>query len=157
MKYILMVILLFSFSAMAETVAVEVVIAPKVEAVKAPDVVALVVAEPIKTVDEVKLTVKDESFVPPEWLQNALMSVKSLPVVGPYLVILFQWLGVLVSILTGLFSFLWLVLKSLEGILGAAKLYDLANKIAMLQNSRIMYYLKAFSMFNAQKDEKPKA
>ena len=59
-----------------------------------------------KTVEDVKLTVKDEAFVPPEWLQNALLEAKSIPVVGPYIVTLMKWLGVIVSVLTALLHFM---------------------------------------------------
>lgn len=153
MKYVMMFILAVSFSmAMAENIPP---VQEKTEVVIAQEV-SKDASVAIKTVDEVKLTVKDEAFVPPEWLQSALLNVKAVPVVGPYLVTIFQWLGVFVTLMTSLFSFLWVALKSLEGVMGAAKLYGIANKLAMLQNSRFMYYLKAFSMFNAQKDEKPK-
>lgn len=110
---------------------------------------------PVKTVDEIKLTVKDEVMVPPEWLQNALISAKSLPYVGPFLVKAMQWLGMIASILTALFAFLWALLKALESVASIAKLGPLAEKLAALQNSKLMYYLKALSMFNAQKKDKP--
>lgn len=125
--------------------------APKVEAPPA----APVAQEQIKTVEEVKLEVKDEAFVPPVWIQDALLTAKSLPVIGPILVKVFQWLGVLASIMTALFIFLWTVLASLEKVLGAAKMTALAEKLAALQNSKFMYYLKALSVFNAQKKDKP--
>ena len=113
--------------------------------------------EATKSVDEIKLTVKDEAFVPPTWLQDALLQAKSIPVVGPYIVKGMQWLGVIVSLLTGLFAFLWMALRSLQGLASAAKLQGLAEKLAALENSKAMYYLKAMSAFNAQKNEKPKA
>jgi len=110
---------------------------------------------PPKSIDEIKLTVKDEVMVPPEWLQNALISAKSLPYVGPFLVVALQWLGMIASILTALFAFLWALLKALESVASLAKLAPLAEKLAALQNSKLMYYLKAMSVFNAQKKDKP--
>ena len=101
------------------------------------------------------MTVKDEVLVPPNWVQDAIITAKSLPVIGPILVQVFQWLGIIASILTALFIFLWTVLASLEKVLGAAKMTALAEKLAALQNSKFMYYLKALSVFNAQKKDKP--
>ena len=111
--------------------------------------------EAVKSVDEIKLMVKDEAFVPPSWLQDALLQAKSIPVVGPYIVKGMQWLGVIVSFLTGLFAFLWAVLRSIQGLASAAKLAGLAEKLVALENSKAMYYLKALSAFNAQKKDKP--
>ena len=111
--------------------------------------------EAVKSVEEVQLTVKDEAFVPPTWLQDALLQAKSIPVVGPYIVKGMQWLGVIVSFITGLFAFLWAVLRSLQGLASAAKLAGLAEKLVALENSKAMYYLKALSAFNAQKKDKP--
>lgn len=136
-------------------IAVEVV-ENKAPVVAAPQVAPVVApAPPLKSIDEIKLTVKDEALVPPEWLQNALISAKSLPVVGPFLVTAMQWLAMIASILTALFAFLWALLKSLESVASMAKLGPLAEKLAALQNSKLMYYLKALSMFNAQKKDKP--
>ena len=140
--------------AMAEAVPVSVV--QQVE--KAPEVVApapqAALPAPIKTVEEVQLSVKDEAFVPPMWLQDALLSLKTLPWIGPYAVKAFQWLGIIVSILTALFAFLWTLLRSMQLVMDAGKLYDLSNKLAALEKSKFMYYLKAFSAFNAQEKDK---
>lgn len=131
------------------------VVEKKAPVVAAQEVAPIVAPAPLKSIDEIKLTVKDEVLVPPEWLQNALISAKSLPVVGPFLVTAMQWLAMIASILTALFAFLWALLKSLESVASMAKLGPLAEKLAALQNSKLMYYLKAFSMFNAQKKDKP--
>lgn len=135
-----------------EVVAVQVM--PQASAPQAQEA-AVATQAPIKTVEEVKLTVKDEAFVPPVWLQDALLSAKSLPVIGPFLVKAMQWLGVIVSLLTALFAFLWSVLRALQLVLDAGKLYEASNKLAALENSKFMYYLKALSAFNAQKKDKP--
>lgn len=142
----------------ADAVAVEVVqpITASSASVPAASVSAPKVEEkPVKTVDEIKLTVKDEAFVPPEWLQDALLQAKNIPFIGPYLVKIMQWLGVIVSIITGLFAFLWAALRSLQVVASAAQLAGLAEKLAAAENSKVMYYLKALSAFNAQKKDKP--
>lgn len=136
--------------ALAESVPVSVVEQPVVKSTPVAPVVA-----PVKSVEEIKLTVKDEAFVPPEWLQDALLNAKSIPVIGPFMVNAMKWLGVLVSVITALFAFLWALLRAGQVVLSAAKMAELAEKLAMLENSKLMYYLKAFSMFNAQKKDKP--
>jgi len=128
-------------------------VVPAAQPVVAP--AAPVVAPVVKTVEEVKLTVKDEALVPPVWLQDAVVSAKSLPWIGPLLVKSLQWLGMIVSILTALFAFLWAVLRSLQVVASASSLVGFAEKLAMMENSKFMYYLKAFSAFNAQKKDKP--
>lgn len=138
--------------AFCESVPVAVVDQPVVEAMQPKEIKQ---EEQKKTVEDVKLTVKDEAFVPPEWLQNALLEAKSIPVVGPYIVTLMKWLGVIVSVLTALFAFLWSILRAGQMVFSAAKMVELAEKLAALENSKLMYYLKAFSMFNAQKKDKP--
>ena len=154
MAFVMMVVfVLFGFiggKALAENIPVEVVTAPM-----STPMAVLPSPTPVKTVEEIKLTVKDESMVPPEWLQNAVISAKSLPVVGPVIVKSVQWLGVIVSILTALFAFLWVLLRSLQVVASSAKLAPLAEKLAQMENSKAMYYLKALSMFNAQKKDKP--
>lgn len=131
--------------------------APIVAAPQAAPVAPVVAPAPppVKSIDEIKLTVKDEAMVPPEWVQNAIISAKSLPVVGPFLVTAMQWLGMFASIMTALFAFLWAMLKALESVASIAKLAPLAEKLANFQNSKLMYYLKALSVFNAQKKDKP--
>lgn len=145
---------IFTVTAVAQTaVSVDVVSAPATAVVQ--EAPAAPAVEPVKTVEQIQLTVKDEVFVPPTWLQDALLQAKNIPFIGPYVVMVFQWLGVVVTLLTGLFAFLWAALKSLQVVASAAQLAGLAEKLAMLENSKIMYYLKAFSAFNAQKKDKP--
>ena len=93
----------------------------------------------------------DPILNPPSWLAQLIVSLKEFPVVGPYAVTVLQWLGVLVSILTGLLAFLLMALKSLSTVLNFASLFSLAEKIKALENSKVMYWLKYFSMFNATK------
>lgn len=148
--FMLFVAFLCTNYAMAESVPVSVVEQPAVQTAPVAPQMA-----PVKSVDEIKLTVKDEAFVPPEWLQDALLNAKNIPVVGPFLVTAMKWLGVLVSVITALFAFLWALLRAGQVVLSAAKMAELAEKLALLENSKLMYYLKAFSMFNAQKKDKP--
>lgn len=100
------------------------------------------------------LVVPDEIFVPPSWLQTVVLSVKSMPLVGPYVVMGLQWLGVLLSILTALCAFALAVLKALSTVLSAAQMAEIALKIKALEKSKVMYWLKYLSAFNAPKEEK---
>lgn len=100
------------------------------------------------------LMVQDEVLVPPAWLQTVIVSIKSMPLVGPYVVIGLQWLGVLLSILTALCAFALAVLKALSVVLNAAQMAELALKIKALEKSKVMYWLKYLSAFNAPKEEK---
>lgn len=97
------------------------------------------------------LMVKDEILVPPNWLQDMIITIKKLPVIGPVLTVALQWLGVIATILTALVAFLLVSIRALTTVLTSLKLVELAEKIVTFQNSKIVYWLKYISMFNAQK------
>lgn len=106
----------------------------------AQDVVAQVPVDPI--------------FVPPSWLQEILLIIKGLPIVGPYVVEALKWVGVATVAITSLTGAILTVLKALQGALNLVKLAELAAKVEAFQNSKIIFWLKYFSNFNAQKDKK---
>lgn len=93
----------------------------------------------------------DPIFIPPSWLQDLLLAVKSLPIVGPYVVEFFKWIGVVSVILTSLCASILTILKALSGALKLAKLDELAAKVEAFQSSKIIFWLKYLSNFNAQK------
>lgn len=165
MKSVLLLTMCVSFMAMAENIEIGLVEkAPAAVKIQTNSPIPIVTVsapasadQTVKSVDEVKLTVKDEVFVPPSWLEDAVVTAKQLPVIGPFVVIVFKWLGLLVAITTALFAFLWTVLKSLQGVANSTSLYGLSTKLAGIENSKVMYYLKAFSAFNAQKTDKPES
>ena len=97
------------------------------------------------------VVVKDVDMAPPTWMQDVLVSVKTLPIIGPMITKAVQWLAVICSILTALCAFILLVLKALAGVSTLGNIQSLADKVAAFQNSKIFYYLKYASMFNAQK------
>lgn len=98
-----------------------------------------------------QLTVKDEILVPPTWVQDALIMVKSLPVVGPIVTQVLQWTGVVVTILTAFVAFLLTSIRALSTVMTLAGLAIASQKIESFRDSKIMYWLKYFSMFNAEK------
>ena len=100
--------------------------------------------------------VQDPVLVPPSWLQSAIIQLKSVPVVGPIVVKVLQWLAVISTILTALCAFLLASIRALIPVLNLAQLSAIADKVAAFQNGKVIYWLKYFSMMNAQKpDEKP--
>ena len=94
----------------------------------------------------------------PEWLVKALELVSSVPVVGSVVVEVAKWLGVISSILTILVTGILGILRVLALVLPAVKLANLVALVVALENSKVMYWLKFFSLYNAQKktDLKPK-
>ena len=97
--------------------------------------------------------VKDINAAPPTWVQDLAVSIKSLPVVGPIVVKALNWIAVIVSILTALCAFLMVALKALSSIMNIASLTNFAASLQAFQDGKIMYYLKYFSAFNAQKPD----
>lgn len=114
-------------------------------------VVAPVAAIPASQASPV--VVKDDSAAPPTWMQDVLVSIKKLPMIGPIVVKALNWVGVLCSILTALAAFLMVALKALSSVMNLAQATDLAAKVQGFQDGKIMYYLKYLSMFNAQKPD----
>jgi|GEM_PF-5277134 len=92
----------------------------------------------------------DDVLMPPAWLATALKTIESMPIIGPVAVEVFKWLGVIASIATALVTFLVAVIRALSVVLSAARMLALANMIAAFESSKIMYWLKFFSIYNAK-------
>lgn len=97
----------------------------------------------------------DPSYQPPAWLDTAIKMTMGLPLVGPYIVMLMQWLGVFAAIMTALCAFLMVAIKALSGVLTVAQLDKIAIFVASLEHSKMLYWMKRLSLFNAppKKDE----
>lgn len=93
----------------------------------------------------------DPIFIPPSWLQDLMLVIKGLPIVGPYVVEAIKWAGVATVIISAMTGAVLTVLKALQGALNLAKLEDLALKVKAFENSKVIFWLKYFSNFNAQK------
>ena len=137
MKLVLIAFMLFSGVAFAQNALVAAPVAPAAPIAQASQ------PDPVM--------VKDVSVAPPNWMQDVMVSIKSLPMVGPIAVKVLNWLGVLVSILTALSAFMMIAIQALSSVMNVAQLSDLASKIKGFQDGKLMYYLKYLSMFNAQK------
>lgn len=85
--------------------------------------------------------------VPPEWLVTLLNFIGSMPVVGPYVAIALQWLGVLVAILTTITASLVAIMKALQKVLPLVKLAHWVGLVEAFEKGPIMHWLKSLSAF----------
>lgn len=96
-----------------------------------------------------------EPAAPPVWAQDVIMAAQKLPIIGPIVSKIFIYLGIVSSILTALVAFLLTVLSAASKVANISQLTDLANKIELFKDGKIMYWIKYLSMFNAQKPDAP--
>lgn len=140
MKQLILILLIMPLFAYAADVAKD-----------APPAPAAVIA---KLPDEAPVVALPAVVQPPDWLTKTLELVSSLPYVGPVVVEIAKWLGVLASVLTILVTALLGILKALALVLPAVRLANLVEVVVALQNSKVMYWLKFFSVYNAVNEEK---
>ncbi len=88
---------------------------------------------------------------PPAWIVSALETIYKIPVIGPLVAKVMQWLGVLAVIMTSLLVFLLTSVRALMGVANFAGLISFAAWLEVFKDSKIIYYLKYFSLGNAQK------
>lgn len=93
-----------------------------------------------------------EPAAPPEWAIDLMMTAQDIPYIGPIVSKVLLYLGVISSIVTALLAFLLTTLNALSKVLNLAGLVSLANQLQVIKNSKIMYYLKMISLFNAKKE-----
>lgn len=86
----------------------------------------------------------------PAWIGPTVMWLQSVPTVGPILVEVLKWLGVLSAVLTALSALMMALSKALVGVAGMAGFTGFAEK-AQAFFDKILKYTKYFSMFNVQK------
>lgn len=92
---------------------------------------------------------------PPDWLLSALQYLYDVPFVGPIMVKVAQWFGVIVTIVTAFTAFLMVSVRALMGVLNLAGLVAFAAKLDAFKDGKIMWYLKYISaLFNAPKPVK---
>lgn len=103
---------------------------------------------------EIPQVIVSEPAAPPKWAEEILVKAQDFPVVGPYVAKGIYYAGVVSSLLTALVAFLLAALKALSGVLSVAGAASFSEKIKALQDSKLMFWLKYFSMFNAKKPEK---
>lgn len=88
--------------------------------------------------------------VPPDWLIQVMAWGKTLPYVGPVLVEMLKWLGFTAAMMTALSIVATTILRLPEVIARFAGAPELANRIEFW-SSKIIYWIKFFSIFNAKK------
>lgn len=86
----------------------------------------------------------------PVWLLEFLTYISTIPKVGPVLVEVAKWLGVLASVFTALSLTLTVILKIPEITARWAGASEIADKIKALHD-KIQPWLKYLSIFNVQK------
>lgn len=92
-----------------------------------------------------------EPAAPPQWAQDLISTAQSLPVVGPVVSKVLLYLGILSSILTLLAGFVLSTISVIARVSNLAGLGVVAARVTEFKSGPIMYWLKFFSLFNAQK------
>ena len=146
MKYLLALSFLLAIPAFSEE--------PKKEA-------AVVVAVPSPTPSIVQEMINepatepalDPVFVPPTWLQEVVLFIKNIPMVGPVLVEVGKWAGFLASVLTAFVIFLWSVIQALQPL---TKISFIGPHLVRIIGfiTTIMPYVQYLSMFNSKLEKK---
>jgi hypothetical protein len=91
-----------------------------------------------------------EALEPPKWLEKAVSHAMTLPIVGPVLVEIMKWLGMIAAVMTALATAFMAVAKALSAVLKGMKLIELAVKVEALY-TRVAPWLQFLSMYNVQK------
>lgn len=86
----------------------------------------------------------------PSWIAPVVMWLQSVPTVGPILVEVLKWLGLVAAVLTALSAFLMALAKATTGIAQLAGFVAFAEKAQKFFDV-VLKYTKYLSMFNVQK------
>lgn len=113
---------------------------------------ALTVLTYVVLADEFVPSPEPDIFTPPQWLKAILLYLHSIPGMGPVVVLVLKWLGVIASALTALVTAFFAIVRSLTVVLNLAGLVALAQKVDAIY-VRIVPYLKYLSMYNTQQHE----
>ncbi len=113
--------------------------------------------EPPLVPNVTQLTTVPEVSAPPVWAQDLMVTAGKLPIIGPVVSKVMLYLGIVSSILTLFCGFLISAIGIVSQSLKYAGLENAVATLGAFQNGKFMYYLKFFSLFNAQKPENAKA
>jgi hypothetical protein len=97
------------------------------------------------------MTIVPTVSAPPQWAQDLITTAEKLPLVGPYVAKALLYLGILSAILTSLTACIMGILSILMGVSNAARLTNVSTFLANFRDGKFMYWIKFFSLFNAQK------
>ncbi len=113
-------------------------------------------SEVVSTVETVKTVVAVNKVDIPEWAGSVIVFLKGAPVVGPYLVKILSYMGMIAAFLT-LVSSLLMALSGFLAVLSKGKSSRSWIRKAKKYLDWGTQYAKYLSMFNTQKDEKKKS
>lgn len=88
----------------------------------------------------------DEITEPPQWLKNAIGFALKMPVIGPYVVMFLQWMGVVAAFLTALAGLLLALMKLMEKL---GKSVSALNKVKSLLD-KLYPWVAWLSMLNVK-------
>ena len=93
----------------------------------------------------------------PQGVVDTLSAIENLPYIGPVVSKIILWVGIFTTLMTLLASFVLGGIKAIGPVLANQKSQDVEAFVQKLLDSKVVYYLKYFSMYNAQKKPKVKA
>ena len=93
---------------------------------------------------------------PPQWIVDALTSLESFPVVGPIVSKVIQYVAIIGSFLTLLTGFLMGLIKIVGPMLATGTEAKIAADVAAVLNSKVILWLRYFSMFQKPAPVAPK-
>lgn len=160
MKFLFVLVAMFSAHVFADDAQTVGLPAPAVVAPVIPQVAvqpAAIVSAPVPPSANAVVPVAAPS-APPAWLQNLLVFVQGLPIIGPYAAKAFVYVSAISALLTSLVAFLLAALTILSKVFGSVSgLQSFSALIEEFKEGQIMYWLTYLSNFNAQKPDDPPA
>ena len=86
----------------------------------------------------------------PSWVAPILTWLQTVPTVGPILIEVLKWLGIVAAVLTALAALMQALAAAFVGVAKLAGFVEFANKAKAFLD-KVLAYVKYFSMFNVQK------
>ena len=87
----------------------------------------------------------------PQGLVDTLSAIESLPYIGPVVSKIIMYAGILGTLMTILATFVIGVIKAVGPVLANQKSQDVEAFVQKALDSKVVYYLKWFSFYNAKK------
>lgn len=94
-----------------------------------------------------------EPAAPPKWVEQVVVAIQEIPVVGPVLTKVINFLVTLFAVLTALTAFLYSTLTALMKISNMARLVALADWLQRVRAGRVMYWISLLSNIPLKKPE----
>lgn len=94
-----------------------------------------------------------EPAAPPKWVEQVVVAIQEIPVVGPVITKVINFLVTLFAILTAVTAFLYSVLTALMKVSSMARLVALADWLQRVRAGRVMYWISLLSNIPLKKPE----